>query len=280
MDSNKFKESLIEYLKEFRHEFDPEDVRLEKRFKEQLQRESDKDFIEHIQHILGDIGNKRILEIGSGSGWRSVALALAGAEVYGIEPVSAGVRTSFFRSEQYPELKNKITFQSGIAENIPYPEVFFDFVISFQVIERVQSVEKSLKEMHRVLKREGIVYIETGNSLWPREEHYRIFWVPHTPKWLGKIYARLRGRDPVHLNHVHFIYKRRILKQMKKAGFSVVCDKYENYVSSKFQNPSNIKNRYLRGFLFFANKAGLNNIIVLIAAKIGFYPGLWLFGKK
>jgi len=278
MENNSFEFYLDEYL-ERASELCGGD-KTEKRHYQQMSKEyDDRDFLNHLENILGiSVQGKRFLEIGSGSGWRSVILALGEAEAYGIEPVAAGVKAATLRAGRYSPLKCE--FKEGVAENIPYPDNFFDVAISFQVIEHVQSIEKSLTEMYRVLKPGGVVYIETGNSLWPREEHYRIFWVPYTPKFIGKIYARLLGKNPSHLDHVHFIYRNDVLNKMEKAGFKEIEDKFKQYMSYKLTNPDFVKNCAFRKITKVFRVIGMNWLLTFLIVKIGFYPSLWLFGRK
>lgn len=278
MQVRDFQYSLRKYLEKSRHDFYNEN-KIEQRFKQQFSQELDKNFINHIQKLLGSLQGKYILEIGSGSGWRCVAMSLAGGVVTGIEPLESGIEASVLRSKRYPNLH--IDFRVGAAEELPFVNNSFDLIVSFQVIEHVQNIELSLKEMYRALKKGGAVYMETGNSAYPREEHYRIFWPPYLPKSLGKMYARIRCKNSDHLDHVNFIYKRTILKMMKEIGFSEVKDLFRDYILEKFIKPETVKNRYLKKILMILPKGGyLSMLLGRIVSKLGIYPSLWLLGKK
>lgn len=272
-----FEEYLFAYLNQSQHEFfDPQKIK--GRAQEQFFKEREKEFPDHLQRVLGSITGKKILEVGSGSGWRSVSLALCGGEIYGLEPIEAGVEAAKLRGKRHPGLKTD--FRKGVAEQLPYPTDFFDFVVSFQVIEHVQSIEKSLQEMYRVLKPGGQVYMETGNSLYPREEHYRIFWIPYMPKTVGKIYARLRGKNPSHLDHVNFMYRGATLHHMRRVGFIGSHDKFESRVLQKCSNPDTVTNNAFRKVLGVCKKLHVLPMVCYLVARIGFYPTLWLWGEK
>jgi SAM-dependent methyltransferase len=43
-------------------------------------------------------------------------------------------------------------FDTGFAENLPYAAESFDYITSYDVLEHVRSVEKAMRECHRVLK--------------------------------------------------------------------------------------------------------------------------------
>jgi SAM-dependent methyltransferase len=48
----------------------------------------------------------------------------------------------------------------GSVENIPCPDGHFDFVLTQEVLEHVPSPDRAMKEIHRVLKTDGRVYIQ------------------------------------------------------------------------------------------------------------------------
>lgn len=286
MTSNEsFKNSLRGYVGELQRECVLKDkeyskAKIEARAEEQFYLEKNSNFVEKLEKVIGQVKNKKILEIGSGSGWRSVSMALAGADVCGVEPVPQGVQASKYRSERYQSLTYKPDFKQGIAEKLPFGDKSFDVVVSFQVIEHVKNIDTAFEEMYRVLKDGGVVYLETGNSLWPREEHYRIFWMPYTPKFLGKIYARLRGKNPEHLDNVHFTYKYSMMRRMKRAGFKDVVDEFEKYFLQKIRSSESINNKHVRRLFLASQKIGLGNVLGAVLVKIGLYPSLYLLGKK
>lgn len=61
---------------------------------------------------------------------------------------------------------------------LPFPDNFFDFVVSNHVIEHVSEPEIHLQEIHRVLRPDGVAYLATPNRLWPYEFHTG-FWLAH-----------------------------------------------------------------------------------------------------
>jgi len=53
----------------------------------------------------------------------------------------------------------KITYKNSVLEKMPFPKNYFDAVVSFDVLEHVESKEKVLSEMVRVLKPGGKLLI-------------------------------------------------------------------------------------------------------------------------
>lgn len=55
-------------------------------------------------------------------------------------------------------------FRVGSAENIPFPDKSFDVVTLLEVIEHVKNPESALKEIHRVLKDDGLLVMSTPDN--------------------------------------------------------------------------------------------------------------------
>ena len=155
-----------------------------------------------IEHDLGIKlgGNIKLLEVGSGLGSFLMVAAIRGIDCYGIEPNEVGVETAIKRM---PELRDRIKI--GFGESLPYESERFDLVVSFQVLEHTANPRQILKESIRVLKRGGFLYfvIPNYNSFW--EGHYGLYWLPHFPRPLAKLYVRLLGREPEFLDGIQYI---------------------------------------------------------------------------
>ena len=92
-----------------------------------------------------------ILEIGFGKG-ENFKLFSDKSEIYAIE-----------KKEKYLDnniaLKRNIYMKKGVAEDIPFEDAFFDAVVISFVLCSVDSIEKSLEEIYRVLKKGGKVIL-------------------------------------------------------------------------------------------------------------------------
>lgn len=62
-------------------------------------------------------------------------------------------------------------FQLAACESLPYPDNYFDFLLSHEVIEHVQDDRAAAAEMVRVLKPGGRAIIFAPNRLYPFETH-------------------------------------------------------------------------------------------------------------
>jgi len=120
----------------------------------------DKIALEYVQHrqvhpevlkslfLTSGIGTiSKVLEVGCGTGNYIVALeSLTGCSCWGIDPSEQMLSKARKRSE-------RISFQLGKAEKLDFPQNFFDFVFSADVIHHVSNIMNYFQEAYRVLKR-------------------------------------------------------------------------------------------------------------------------------
>lgn len=104
------------------------------------------------------VKGKNVLDIACGNGYGTIMLLKSGAsEVYGVDlekNIIAALR------EKYSSIKN-LFFNEGSAYEIPFPNDFFDTVVSIETLEHLQNPKIFLKEVNRVLKPNGLVILST-----------------------------------------------------------------------------------------------------------------------
>lgn len=104
--------------------------------------------------LLGDIKDKKILDIGAGTGRLSVLLANRGAKV-----------TALDLSPKMLELVNrkntKIQTVVGDAESLPFENEFFDVVAAAFLIVHLKDPSRFFDEVYRVLK-DGDIFVVTN----------------------------------------------------------------------------------------------------------------------
>jgi SAM-dependent methyltransferase len=174
---------------------------------------------------------KNGLDIGSSAGGLSVALALRGINMEGIEPSAAGVKVSGMRAQRLG--LGNVRFQQGVGEKLPFADNTFDLVISLAVLEHVQDVPTVVREAFRVLKPGRWAYFEVPNNLFPFEGHYKMAWLPMMPKPLAKMYVRLRGAYPGFLDHLHYMSRPIVTRHFRQAGFVRLRDLYADHLAGK-----------------------------------------------
>lgn len=127
---------------------------------------SSKDKVEQYQQIIrdaewGSIANNiprksKFLDVGCGAGYSLMKASLdLNCEVEGIDvdPGSHGV------GRFIKDMVKTVPIKKGYAENLPYENESFDVVYSSHVLEHVNNEAKSLAEMKRVLKKDGVLII-------------------------------------------------------------------------------------------------------------------------
>lgn len=111
----------------------------------------------YVLEQLGDLSNKKILELGCGAGEASVYFALQGGNPVATD-ISAGMIEVVHRLASYHQVK--VHAQKMTAEKIDFPEATFDIVYGNGVLHHVE-FRKAVKEASRVLKNGGkAVFIE------------------------------------------------------------------------------------------------------------------------
>ncbi|MGD0571534.1 MAG: class I SAM-dependent methyltransferase [Sedimentisphaerales bacterium] len=152
------------------------------------------DLVEFFDKEIFPLKNKRILDVGCGKGGVVVACALKGAEAAGFDVDEREIDIAKRRAESY-NLGN-VSISHGDGEKIPFKDNYFDLVMAMSVLEHVKDLEGVIKEMVRVTKPGGYCYVTVPNPIFPREAHYKVFYIPYMPKYFGKIYLKMRGFNP------------------------------------------------------------------------------------
>lgn len=110
-----------------------------------------------------------ILDLGAGTGRFSVLLADAFASwVVGVEP-SAKMRAEAERGSAHP----RVVYRDGAASSIPAADGMFDFALLSMVIHHVPDLEACARELRRVVKPAGLVFIR--NSFSGRLDSIRLY---------------------------------------------------------------------------------------------------------
>ena len=115
-----------------------------------------------IEPYLKNIKKGRILDVGCAYGFMLQRFPDR-YEKYGID-VSAHAITE--AKKRNPRSIFKI---SGAENKLPFPNNFFDVIICNDVLEHLENPGVALKNIHRILKPGGILYVNTPNFNWLRK---------------------------------------------------------------------------------------------------------------
>jgi ubiquinone/menaquinone biosynthesis C-methylase UbiE len=119
-------------------------------------------FLRWIVHEIPLRGRDRIIDIGCGTGWlaRDMARRANEGEVVGIdisEALLKRARQLTDRDRAYPY--DNLLLLVADVEDIPYPNGHFDHALSTVSLSFWIDVVKGLKEIKRVLKEGGVLYV-------------------------------------------------------------------------------------------------------------------------
>ena len=132
------------------------------------------------EYIESPVQNQTILDIGTGNGEISSYI---------------GETNTVFSVDIADTRQSKSNFNFSLCnEALPFQDNSFDFVISNHVIEHVQDQELHIKEIKRVLRKGGGLYLATPNRLWPFEVHYRLYFLHYLPHKLFIKILKKTGR--------------------------------------------------------------------------------------
>ncbi len=107
------------------------------------------------------------LDVGCASGYMisEIAKSYPNVKYFGIDIYDKAIQ---YARITYPYIKFKV----ASAENLPFEKNFFDLILFYETIEHVEDPKKCLREIKRVLKKDGILILtmDSGNLL------FRIVW--------------------------------------------------------------------------------------------------------
>lgn len=105
--------------------------------------------------------NSKVIELGCGTGWasrRMAKIAIEG-EVVGIDLLESMIETAKqFTAKDKSHNYENLSFTVADAENIPYPDNYFDYAISITSFSWWQNPNRGLEEIERILKPGGQFY--------------------------------------------------------------------------------------------------------------------------
>jgi ubiquinone/menaquinone biosynthesis C-methylase UbiE len=154
-------------------------------------------FDELALHLRNVFNPSRVLDIGCAKGFLVLCLNNLGIDAEGVDISSYAISNS-------PKKIRKRLHQLDVETDIfPFPDEYFDLVTMIAIIEHLSSFDHCLKEVYRILKRDGYIFMITS---------------------LPEIDPHARDRDITHINvHSHPFW----INLFSKYGFT------EDYVKMK-----------------------------------------------
>ncbi len=160
-------------------------------------------YLDHDRfHVLAEeiekyisLKNATVLSSGCGTGGCMQAfLERNAARAVGVEVEENFVRLARLRfADGTFENKAQVDLYEGF--DLPYEESAFDLVFSMHVLEHTKDPQKYLHEIFRVLKPQGVLFLELPNRYYKIEQHSRIPYIHFPPtEWRDKLIRRLQKK--------------------------------------------------------------------------------------
>lgn len=181
-----------------------------------------------LESIAGPLPDVRLLDLGAGMGGFAVAAAQRGASVVACEYNRAYCDIIALRARRCGVT---IPIRNAAGEALPFPAASFDAVVCWDVIEHVQSPERMLAEIRRVLRPGGTVLLTVINRRAWVDPHYHlrgINWLPRPwAEWIIERWGRSKAgaalRDMQRLSAMHYYHYPEFITLARRYGFGV-CD--------------------------------------------------------
>ena len=194
----------------------------------------------------------RILDLGCATG---VFLNMCQKQGFKV----CGVEISKY-SANYAQKKFKLNVKIGKLENIKFSKKYFDIITMLDFVEHVPDPSKILKEAHKILKDDGLLYLLTinENSLMTKlaDLIYKFSF--------GFLSKPVELLHPIH--HIHHFSKKILKEILNKNGFKIIFTKKSEMPIENIEGGLLIKTT-ARVLYVFSNLFNWQHEIAILAKK-------------
>lgn len=203
--------------------------------------------LNNLERILKKKG--KILDVGCATGALVEVAETKGWKSYGVEPSVWASRIA---------RKNKLKVRTGTIKDVKYPKSSFDAVTCVDVIEHVESPSELVENMGKLLKKGGVLCIQT-------------------PDWKSFIAKRMKEKWwHVRPDHIYYFDQDSLDTLMQSKGFSLIESNRPSwnfsydYWESRLENTSSIAYKSAQ----IARRVPLLNKLTQRNYSINFYDSI------
>lgn len=157
--------------------------------------------------------DEEIIDLGCGTGYYLFLLSSCGFKLN----LTGFDNDTKALSEAKDSLSKKIKFIVGDLHKMPFKDNFFDKAVASEVLEHVEKDEQVLKEIHRILKPNGILVISVPSI------NYPFFWDPLN--WLLERFFHTHIKNGffsgIWSGHLRLYSLPSLKRKFEKVGFTV-----------------------------------------------------------
>ena len=218
----------------------------------------EKELLKILQNL--PIGS-RILDIGSGTGHLASMMKELGYEVLGLEPSKEMINHA---KNNFPDIE----FREGVSVLLPFPDNYFDFIISIEVMRYLSSedVINTYKEILRVLKKDGLFMVTHVNKY--STDGYYLYY---------KIKNMLKNLKNQHHHYCYFTTANKEKEIINKINFTSVIARGRMFGSIRiaFKMNNSIGKAYVKLLELFNKEQNFES-----EPRLSWAAHLFLIGKK
>jgi ubiquinone/menaquinone biosynthesis C-methylase UbiE len=115
-----------------------------------------------VREHIGGVTGLHVLEVACGRGGFVSGLARAGAHVTGCDFSFSALRVASTKLDEAGRSEWAAVVQ-GDAQSLPFADAAFDLVVSCETIEHLPDVRSAMREMYRVTRPGGKLFLTTPN---------------------------------------------------------------------------------------------------------------------
>jgi SAM-dependent methyltransferase len=164
-----------------------------------------------VERIKSVIKAGKLLEVGSGTGAFLRLMQDEGFETHGVELSRVGI-------EYASRVHSLSNIRQGTLEDAAYPAESFDIIYAWHVIEHVIDLDAFVRELHRLLRPRGLLWLGTENY-------------SNSSYFLTRLQKLLHGLPPpfaTSSEHTFAFTARTLADVLRRRGFDLVfCETYQ-----------------------------------------------------
>jgi 2-polyprenyl-3-methyl-5-hydroxy-6-metoxy-1,4-benzoquinol methylase len=210
------------------------------------------DFKRWLELLESRQGKGRLLDIGCGIGIFLKMAQERGWEAYGVDVSDDAVEIARSRLQ--------VNAQAGTLDEIQFADSFFDVVTLLDAFEHLPDPLADLKAIARVLKKDGVVLLNTPNERALLRRMAHVLYGVSLGKWTYPI------RKLFHEYHLYYYSAKTLETTLRQAGFTIVYRESKSIPAVKARG-SRLEKGIVQVVSGFEKLLGMEYELVVIAGR-------------